>query len=145
MSWLTTRLNKGIAFGARYIDYGMAWKGALFLGLVVFGINLAHGPMAALPAAIKQATYTFFIAGFIVKLCKTLVDSPSLGIMALPFATLIPSSIAIGLTYAVHSLKGTPEPFYSTLPTLIMAPLAFFVLARRQQHSSNSPSLPESL
>ena len=39
------------AFGARYIDYGMAWKGALFLAVAVWLINLEHGAVAALPAA----------------------------------------------------------------------------------------------
>jgi hypothetical protein len=39
------------AFGARYIDYGMAWKSALFLAVAVWLINLEHGPLAPLPGA----------------------------------------------------------------------------------------------
>ena len=39
------------------------------------------------------------------------------------------SSLTSVLIYAVHSLKGTPEPFLSTVPTLLMAPPGFFVLA----------------
>ena len=33
--------------------------------------------------------------------------------------------LAIVLTYGGHMLKGTPEPFWSTLPTMILAPLSF--------------------
>jgi hypothetical protein len=38
---------------------------------------------------------------------------------ALLLATLIPSAVAIGLTFGVHSLKGTPRPLASTLPTAL--------------------------
>ena len=47
----------------QHIDFGMAWKGALVLGVAVFAINYVdHGALAALPAALKQAAYTFFVA-----------------------------------------------------------------------------------
>ncbi len=123
-------LDLGAAWGfmKRHIDFGMAWKGALFLGVVVFGINyVEHGALAALPAALKQATYTYFVAGFITRLGENLavrIDPMPLGIAA---AVLVPSSIAISLTYGLHSMRGTPEPFYSTLPTIIAAPPAFLV------------------
>jgi hypothetical protein len=115
----------------QHVDVSTAWKAALFLGLVVFAINYSHGAFAALPAALKQATYTFFVAGFIVRLCENLVLKPSLGMIAFPLAVILPSCIAIGLTFLLHSLKGTPEPFHSTLPTLLMAPPSFTVWAWR--------------
>lgn len=120
-------------FLLRHIDVATAWKAALFLGLVVYAINFSHGALAALPAALKQAIYTFFAAGFIVRLCEKLVQKKSLGAMAFPLSIIIPSAIAILLTYLLHSLKGTPEPLYSTLPTLVMAPPSFAAWAIRSR------------
>jgi hypothetical protein len=128
-----------IEFFKRHVDISTAWKAAIFLGVLVFCINLDHGAWAALPAALKQATYTFFVAGFIVRLCENLVLNNSLGMMALPLAVVIPSSIAIGLTFLLHNLKGTPLPFYSTLPTIFMAPPSFLVWAWRVR--KNKPEL----
>lgn len=118
-------------FFLTHVDIHTAWKAALFLGLVVFAINYSHGAWAALPAALKQATYTFFVAGFIVRLCENLVINRSLGLLALPLSVAVPSLIAIGLTFLLHSLKGTPEPFHSTLPTILIAPPSFLVWAWR--------------
>ena len=115
------------SFLLKYVDVSTAWKAALFLGLVVYAINFSHGAMAALPAALKQAIYTFFVSGFILRLCERLAKNNALGVMALPLATLVPSAIAIGLTYLMHSLKGTPAPFYSTVPTILMVFPAFAV------------------
>lgn len=122
-------------FFLRHVDVHTAWKAALFLGIIVYAINFSHGALAALPAALKQATYTFFVAGFILRLCENFSVHPQLGVMALPLAVLIPSSIAIGLTYIMHSLKGTPEPFYSTLPTILMAFPSFYVWAWKKRKS----------
>ena len=121
-----------------HVDVSTAWKAALFLGVVVFAINYSHGPLAALPAALKQATYTFFVAGFIVRLCENLVMKPALSALAFPLAVILPSCIAIGLTFLVHSLKGTPEPLHSTLPTILMAPPSFTVWAWRCRKQNSS-------
>jgi hypothetical protein len=115
------------------VDVSTAWKAALFLGLVVYAINFSHGALAALPAALKQATYTFFVSGLIVRLCERLATDRALGKLALPLATVVPSAVAIGLTYLMHSLKGTPEPFYSTVPTILMVFPAFAVWGWRSQ------------
>ncbi len=123
-------------WGGRYIDYRIAWISAVFLGGIVWAINLSHGPLAALPAALKQAAYTFFVAGFIVRLCETISVRVERETLASVLATLIPASIAISLTFLMHSLKGTPEPLHSTVPTLLIAPPAMFFWAKksRKQH-----------
>jgi hypothetical protein len=125
--------SRAIPFFLRYVDIATAWKAALFLGVVVFAINMSHGVWAALPAALKQAAYTFFAAGFIVRLCENLVVKKALGVIAFPLAVIIPSLVAIGLTFLVHSLKGTPLPLHSTIPTMLMAPPAFMVWAWRSK------------
>ncbi len=51
------------------------------------------------------------------------------------------STLTIILVYAVHSLKGTPRPFESTLPTIILAPPGFFFLAwKKRKQASNHAS-----
>lgn len=125
------KLRRIRGFGGRYIDYRMAWKGALFLGVVVWIINLPHGGLAALPAALKQAAYTYFVAGSVTRLCQILAIRLQPRSVALMAAVVVPSCIAIGLTFLVHSLKGTPEPAKSTMPTALFAPPAFFWWGRK--------------
>jgi hypothetical protein len=115
----------------KYVDVSTAWKAALFLGLVVYAINFSHGALAALPAALKQSVYTLFASGFIVRLCENLITRVRPMIVAWPLAIALPTAVAVGLTFLVHSLRGTPEPFYSTLPTLLVTPPAFAVWAWR--------------
>src|SRR5690606_41362632 len=105
-------------FFLRHVDVSTAWKAALLLGLVVYAMNISHGALAALPAALKQATYTFFVAGFIVRLCENLVDNKDLDALAFPSSVVIPFCIAVSLTLLLHSLTSQPEPFCSTAPLL---------------------------
>jgi len=129
----TETFRRARDWGARYIDYRIAWISAFFLGGVVWLINLSHRPLAALPAALKQAAYTFFVAGFIVRLCETISVRVERETLALALAALIPACIAVGLTFLMHSLKGTPEPLHSTLPTLLIAPPTMFFWARKNR------------
>jgi hypothetical protein len=70
-------------------------------------------------------TYRYFVAGFITRLRENIAVRVEQRSLALLLAVLLPSSIAVGLTTLLHSLKGTPEPLRSVLPTLLMAPPAF--------------------
>ncbi len=111
--------------GARTIDYKMAWLGAAAMGSIVLLVNLGHGIASASVAALKQATYTFFFAGFITRACERLAVMNKGTRGGLVLAIVLPSFMAIGFTYIVHSIRGTPEPFLSTLPTIILAPPGF--------------------
>ena len=113
------------------IDYGGAIIGATLLGAVVFWLNAAHGTSAAATAAAKQMTYTFFVAGFIVKNNERLARRLATPAASLALATTVSTSLAVGLTFFMHSLKGTPEPLLSTLPTALMGPPGFLILAWR--------------
>ncbi len=54
------------------------------------------------------------------------IKKPSLSI---PISVIAISALTSILVFFVHSLKGTPEPFLSTVPTLVMAPPGFLFLA----------------
>jgi hypothetical protein len=118
------------------IDYRGAIVGATLLGSIVFWINHHHGAALALSAAMKQATYTFFVAGFIVKNNEKLALKLRQPALSLLLATMVSSCLAVGLTFLVHSLKGTPEPALSTLPTALMGPPGFLALAWRARQQA---------
>lgn len=126
----------------KLFDPKMGLAGALLLGTIVFFINYDHGIVNGLIAASKQALYTFFVGGFITRLCENMATIKD-NFTALFLAVLIPSIIAVTLTFIVHSIKGTPEPFNSTIPTMLLAPPGFlwWALQKRKQirqtHKSN--------
>lgn len=111
----------------------MGLAGGLFLGTIVFFINYDHGAGAALIAASKQATYTFLAGGAITRISENIASSFSRDIVAILLAVIIPTIIAVTLTYIVHSLKGTPEPLNSTIPTMLFAPWGFLWWALRKR------------
>ena len=78
--------------------------------------------MGSFTASAKQAGYTFIFGGFLMKGCELLAKGINNKYLALVMAVLIPSSITLILTFIMHNLKGTPRPFESTLPTLIIIP-----------------------
>lgn len=118
---------------AAVIDVKMGLAGALFLGVVVFCINYSHGWQFGLSAASKQAVYTFFFGGFITKLCEYLSTRIDKRFWAHFLGALIPTLLSIGATFGVHSLKGTPEPLYSTLPTILITFPAFIAISFRKR------------
>jgi ABC-type dipeptide/oligopeptide/nickel transport system permease subunit len=125
----------------KLFDPKMGLAGALFLGTIVFFINYDHGIVNGLIAASKQALYTFFVGGFITRLCENIATIKK-SFAAIILAVFVPSIIAISLTYIVHSIKGTPEPFNSTVPTMILAPLGFlwWAMQKRKQMRHIHPS-----
>ena len=119
-----------------HIDYRGAIVGATLLGAIVFWLNRSHGASPAATAALKQATYTFFVAGFIVKNNERLALKRPEPVVSLVVAVTVSSCLAVGLTFFVHSLKGTPEPLLSTLPTALIGPPGFLVLAWRARRQA---------
>lgn len=117
------------------VDYGAAIAGAALLGSIVFWLNSAHGAALATSAALKQATYTFFAAGFIAKNNERLARRLAHPAASLLLATSVSSCLAIGLTFLVHSVKGTPEPLLSTMPTVLVGPPSFLALAWRARRN----------
>ena len=115
----------------QHSDYRAAVAGALVLGSIVFWVNLDHGWPAAAVAAAKQGTYTFFAGGYMVRLNERIALALEPALLAVPAGMLGAGGLAVGLTYLVHSARGTPEPFNSTLPTIILASAGFCFLGLR--------------
>ena len=127
--------NKNKLGNFKYFDPKLGLAGALLLGSIVFFINYDHGIGNGLIAASKQFFYTFFIGGLITRLCENIASSIKKDLIAIITAVLIPSLIAVFLTYILHSIKGTPEPLNSTIPTMILAPPGFmwWAVKKRKQ------------
>ena len=111
----------------------MGFIGAIIMGGIVWFINMSFGWWPATTAALKQAAYTFIFGGILIKILDTIATRINHRYLAIIVATLSVSVITILLVYGVHSMKGTPRPFESTLPTIIMAPPGFLALAIRKR------------
>lgn len=133
--------------GRQFIDYKIGLAGALVMGGIVFGINYysTSNLTGSSTAALKQATYTFFLGGTLMKGCEYLAINIQKRTSAILLSVIIPSALTLLLTYGMHSLKGTPKPLESTLPTLIIVPAtAIWGFNRRQnvdltRQSKNNP------
>jgi len=117
-------IKKALKSGSRFIDYKMAIAGAIVIGGIVFCINYfsTYILCGSLTASFKQAGYTFLFGGFLMKGCESLAKGINNKYLAIGMAVLIPSVTTLILTFIMHNLKGTPRPFESTLPTLIIIP-----------------------
>jgi hypothetical protein len=118
------KLRKAVKTARKFIDVKIAVSGAIVMGGIVFTINYSatHGLTGSLTAALKQGTYTFFFGGILMKSCELLATSILPRTLAILSSVIIPSVFTLLLTFVLHSMKGTPKPFESTLPTLIIIP-----------------------
>ena len=120
-----------------YFDPLMGLIGATVMGTIVFFINWDHGIGWGLFAAAKQATYTFLAGGTMMRITENIASYFKNGYLSVFLAVLTPSVIAITLTFLLHSLKGTPEPLNSTIPTMLLAPWGFFWWALQKRRQLN--------
>jgi len=118
----------------------MGFLSGLAMGMIVFFINWDHGIGIGLIAASKQALYTFLAGGVMMRMTENFASRISNTFIAICLAVFIPTIIAVTLTYILHSLKGTPEPLNSTIPTMILAPFGFlwWALIKRKQLGKTS-------
>ena len=105
----------------KYFDYKIGLAGGLVMGIMIFIINyrLAGDVTGSLTAALKQGVYTFLFGGTIMRLCEIIAIKLNPTFLSVFLAMLIPSIVSLVLTYGIHSLKGTPKPIESTIPTAI--------------------------
>jgi hypothetical protein len=126
----------------------MGFLGAGVLAGIVFVINYrgTHELTGASTAALKQGTYTFLFGGIIMRGCENLATRISKQSVALAAATVIPSAVAICLTFGVHNLKGTPKPIESTIPTavFVIPSTAIWGYRKRKQNTilTSKPEIP---
>jgi len=109
------------------------------MGSVVYYINVDHGAFPASIAASKQALYTFFIGGLILKILELIVTRIPNKVLAYICSVLAATIITVGLVYIVHSMKGTPKPFESTIPTILLAPPGYIYVARMKRNNKSIP------
>ena len=107
------------------IDLKMGLVGAVFMGGLVFWVNIDYGLGLASIAALKQFTYTFFFGGLFLKMAENLATNQENRYAGIVMGGVMPMILTAMLTFALHSAKGTPEPLYSTLPTIIFATISF--------------------
>ncbi len=112
-----------------FINLKTAVAGALIMGGMVYYVNYKFGWQLASIAAFKQAVYTFFFGGACVRLSEVIAVKMENKWAGIFWGTVIASALTIGAVFCIHNMKGTPKPFESTLPTMIMAPPGFVVLA----------------
>lgn len=129
---------KALDFIRKYIDVPVAIAGAVIMGLIVGIINRKFGLWPASTAAMKQAAYTFFFGGAMTKLLYVVESKIPGKWVSIILSSLIVTSITVMLVYAVHSMKGTPRPLESTIPTVLLAPFGFGFLAYRKLKSPKS-------
>jgi len=108
-----------------YFDMKNAAIGAGIMGGIVYLVNSSHETSEAITAGAKQTVYTFLVGGAMMKLCENIVNSNAS--QKVIKSIVYPTLATVGLTYGLHSLKGTPEPELSTLPTAIIAPIGFSI------------------
>ncbi len=130
------KIQQALRLGRKLIDFKIAISGAIVMGGIVFSINYFSTANLAgsITAALKQGTYTFILGGVLMKSCELLATSIQRRTLAILASVLIPSVFTLLLTFAMHSLKGTPKPVESTLPTLIIIPAtAIWGFLKRRQ------------
>jgi predicted neutral ceramidase superfamily lipid hydrolase len=127
----------------KYVDFRMGALGALVMAAIVFMVNYCktHEILGSTTASVKQFVYTLIFGGVIIRTCENLAVRINKERTALFLAVLIPSLTAIILTFLVHSMRGTPHPLASTIPTGILVIPTTAIWGKRKRnrarHSAN--------
>lgn len=122
---LNVLVDKAFEASKEIIDYKLGVIASLgIMAPVVTGINYLVGSslQGSLLAGGKQALYTFFIGGAIMRL-GTRFSHIKNKTKSYLTSTLIPALLTIAMSYGVHKyIKESPEPLYSTIPTILVIP-----------------------
>ena len=86
----------------RAFDLRSAIYAALLMGGIVWWINASHGLLLSTTAAFKQAVYTFFMGGVIMRFCERLALRPGPAGVVLATAVVLPSIITTGATFSAR-------------------------------------------
>ena len=137
-----------VSWSSKYIDFRMGLLGSVVMGLMVFCVNyyeteIANGIpdlIGSTTAAIKQGLFTIFFGGAVMRFSERLATEISNVYIAIISSSILPSTSLIILLLGIHSLKGTPEPFLSILPTAVFIYpwTAIWGLRNRRRMNKNS-------
>jgi len=130
--------KKAVTHVNKFLDVRMGLLGACSMGLIVYFINSDHGLIAASIAASKQGLYTFFFGALFVKMAENIAVNIPDRMFAVVIGGAAPAILTSVLTYVLHAVKGTPEPFHSTVPTMILGTLSFSVWSYLKHRSAFS-------
>ncbi len=130
-------LHRVWRFFTNSINFKMGSIGAVIMAIVVWYINADVGFWPAVTASLKQAAYTLFFGGMLIRMLEKIVVLIEPAPLALFMSSGFTSLVTISLVYFIHNLKGTPYPFESTVPTILTAPFGFFFLAYRKRKSED--------
>ena len=103
MKVIKKQIGKNALGHFKYFDLKIGAAGGLVLGGIVLYINYDYGISAASVAAAKQAVYTFLVGGIIVRICENLATYYKNINVAIYLSILVPTVLAVGLTFGVHS------------------------------------------
>ena len=81
----------------------------------------------------RVSTYIGTAVEVLTRICERMAYKFRNFVFSVFMGMIVPSIIAVVLTYAVHMLKGTPEPLNSTIPTMILAPMGFVIWGSRRR------------
>ena len=104
------------------------------MGSAVYYVNSNYGFQLSIIAAMKQFTYSFFLSGFLAKMAENITVSIKDKRKAIMTAVVSISLFTSIMVYILHSFKGTPEPFYSSIPTIVTSPFALFYVALKKRN-----------
>ena len=113
------------------------------MGLLVYVINMDHGLMPALLAAGRQAMYTFFFGALFVRMAENIAINKEEQHIAILLGGIIPALLTTILTYCLHAFRGTPEPFFSSIPTLLLGLMSFSTWSYLKHRSAFSQDINE--
>jgi|GEM_PF-5168741 len=112
---------------------------ALGAGILVTLINSGHGAIEASLAGLKQFSYSTSATLILMPVYESLSERVRKYSRQEVLPILVPALISITATYAMHRGLSTPEPEWSTLPTLIVTPLSFFVWHLKRRYIQEKP------
>ena len=137
-------MQKAIATIRTLFDVRAGLLSGLVMAVIGWIINTVttkppdyHG---ATIAAIKQGGYTLFAGGMLFRIMSRLVARPGRSWLVISIASIVPTILASVVVYLVHSSYGTPSPFWSSMPTLLISATGFPFLATREYRKLNSTS-----
>ncbi len=130
-------LGKIDQFFFRFINVKAGIIGAIIMGGIIYYINSDHPWPWPMVAALKQAIYSFFAGGIVVRLLQYFLTNIKNRYLNIPLSVLLTTTITTIAVFFVHSMKGTPEPFMSTVPTMVLSPFGFLALSIKFKKSGN--------